>query len=287
MKNLIPHYYNSKRNTVLLVLVTALFAELFILIFMPFQSRQWVDSDWQYLLWATLVVLVAMGVIALSRTLMYHYAKRHEINYISYAFWILGEVSSMALIYTLFPLVILPEMSAKLDLTFFPLFREAVLDTAFILLIPYCALILWFELEDKNRRIRILTGQLEQAGEMQPDRLNLYDEKGELKLSVQPEMLYYIESADNYVLVHYEVAGKMQNMMLRTTLKRLTDQHRESDMLRCHRSYIVNFTKVRLLRRNGNELLIDFGDERLPAIPVSQTYAADVMERFTRTLARE
>ncbi|MBR1426722.1 MAG: LytTR family transcriptional regulator [Paludibacteraceae bacterium] len=283
MANRIPQYYNSKRNTILLVLTTAAFAELFIFIFTPFQSRTWVENDWQYLLWVTIVVLVAMATIAASRTIMYQYAKHHEIKYMDYGIWILAETSAMSLIYTLFPLLVMPEFSASHGLTFFPLFREALMYTAFILMIPYVSLILLFEMQEKDRQLKVLRGEVEKYVE-QPDMYNFYDEKGELKLSAKPEMVYYIESADNYVQVHYELMGKMQSMLIRNTLKQAEEQFRGKDLLRCNRSCIVNFVKVRMLRREGSDLLLDFGDERIKNIPVSKGYSHRIMERFTRYL---
>ena len=68
MKNKIPHYFNEKQNVINLVIYTAIYAEWFILFFAPFKSRTWVENDWQFLFWVTVVVLVAMGVIAISRS---------------------------------------------------------------------------------------------------------------------------------------------------------------------------------------------------------------------------
>lgn len=114
-----------------------------------------------------------------------------------------------------------------------------------------------------------------------PEKYNFYDERGELKLSVRADALYYMESADNYVQIYYMNAGKLQRLMIRNTLKNIEWRFRGKDLIRCHRSYIVNFSKVQLLRRqDNNELLLDFGDERLPNIPVSKAYNEKLLERF-------
>lgn len=114
-----------------------------------------------------------------------------------------------------------------------------------------------------------------------PEKYNFYDERGELKLSVRADALYYMESADNYVQIYYMNAGKLQGLMIRNTLKNIEWRFRGKDLMRCHRSYIVNFSKVQLLRRqDSNEFLLDFGDERLPNIPVSRGYNEKVLERF-------
>ena len=87
---------------------------------------------------------------------------------------------------------------------------------------------------------------------------NFYDEKGELKLSVKPEMLYYLEAADNYVEIHYMNSGKMEKLLIRNTLKNIEWRFRDKDLIRCHRSFIVNVGKVQVLRRKDGEVFLDF-----------------------------
>lgn len=279
MKNKLPYSYNLPRNVVMLVLSTTLFAELFILIFTPFGSRSWADSDMQYVRWVTVVVLVAMGIISVSRTVMYYYAQRHDISYSVYAVWIFCELTIMALIYSVFPFVVLPEYAETRGLTFFSMFKEAIIDTAFILLIPYTIVYLIINLQDKNKQIQNLMQTT--RTEMQPNMFNFYDDKGDLKLSVKPEMVYYIEAADNYVEVHYMSNGKKQTLLIRNSLKNIAWSFNDKDLVRCHRSYIANLNKVQLLRRVDGELMLDFGEESIPNVPVSRGYAQHVMERFS------
>lgn len=278
MKNYIPTYFYSKQNIILLLWVTALFGELFILFFQPVESRTWVDSDWQFLLWVTIVVLVAVGGIALSRTIMYNYAKKRNISYLEFAIWILLEVSVIAVVYAAFPVVVLREFAEERGLELFYLFKEAILATTFILLIPYALVTLWISLKDSREEIQRLKGNVQ--GEPQPDKYNFYDEKGELKLSVSPELVYYLDAADNYVQIHYLNAGKLEKLLIRNSLKNIEWRFKDKGLVRCHRSYVVNLNLVKLFRRQEGELFLDFGDERLPAIPVSKSYGEGVMSKI-------
>lgn len=284
--NAIPAYLTQKQNVIHLVVGTALFAELFILIFKPFGSGNWVEllgvgnweatKDWIYLGFATLVVLVAMGVITVSRTLMYKYAKQHNISYLAYAGWIMAEIVAMAVIYTLFSLYIL-----KVGNTFFDALLDAILYTACILLIPYGIFTLYFALNDKNRQLQHT--QQTPAVSMQENHLlyNFTDDKKELLLSVRQEQLYYIEAADNYVIVHYENAGKMNKSVLRVPLKQVENTFSNTNLVRCHRSYIVNFSLIKILSKTDSGLVVDFGKEAVPPIPVTKTYSAGLLQKFT------
>ena len=284
MRHYIPTYFNAKQNVILLLLVTLVFGELFILFFQPIESRTWVESDWAYLLWATIIVLVAVGGIAVSRTIMYHYAKKHRISYLDFAIWVLGEVSVISFFYAFFPVVVMRSFSMERDLTFFYLYKEALMTTTFTLLIPYLMVMLWIGLRDRDAQILRLTAKLKQAQEpaeeVQPEMFNFYDERGELKLSVKPEMVYFIESADNYVQIYYMNMGKMERLMLRNSLKNIEWRFRDKGLVRCHRSYIVNMNNVKMFKRQDNEVILEFGDERIPGIPVSRGFGESVLSKL-------
>lgn len=278
MKNYIPQYFNTKQNVLLLLWVTAVFGEMFILFFQPVQCRTWVDGDWKFLLWVTIVVVTAVSVIALSRTIMYHYAKRHKISYLDYAIWIIAEVTTIAWVYSAFPLIAMRSFSAKMNLTLFYLFKESLFATAFTLLIPYAFVILWMIVKSRGEQIvRLQARQAHVVEDVPEEMYNFYDEKGDLKLSVKPDMVYFIEAADNYIMVYYLNAGKLEKLMIRNSLKNIEWRFRDRGLIRCHRSYIVNIRLVKLFRRQDGEVLLDFGDEKIPHVPVSKGYGESVM----------
>ena len=260
MKNYIPQYFNTKQNVLLLLWVTAVFGEMFILFFQPVQCRTWVDGDWKFLLWVTIVVVTAVSVIALSRTIMYHYAKRHKISYLDYAIWIIAEVTTIAWVYSAFPLIAMRSFSAKMKKY------------------PYAFVILWMVVKSRGEQIvRLQARQTHVVEDVPEEMYNFYDEKGDLKLSVKPDMVYFIEAADNYIMVYYLNAGKLEKLMIRNSLKNIEWRFRDRGLIRCHRSYIVNIRLVKLFRRQDGEVLLDFGDEKIPHVPVSKGYGESVM----------
>lgn len=134
----------------------------------------------------------------------------------------------------------------------------------------------------RSRMAQLLSPEKSEVVDV-PDMYNFYDERGELKLSLKSEALYYLEAADNYVKIHYAQAGKIHGVLIRNTLKNIEWRFRGKDLIRCHRSYIVNFGKVQMLRKDEGEVMLDFGDERLPNIPVSKSYQDIVINRFAST----
>ncbi len=280
MNNYIPKYLTSKESVIWTICGTALFAELFILIYQPFGSRSWTDREWIFIGFATLAVLVAMAIITASRTFMYLYAKKHRIAYWEYGVWILVEIFAMSFTYSLFPIIVLHR-----ELNFLDLFREAMIDTFFILLIPYTVATLAFILEDKTKRLKELGNNSPSQEKEEEDNtiVCFKDEKGDVKLSLRAESIYYIESADNYATIYYSNNEKqaLSRYMLRNSLKQIEDSLNRRNMVRCHRSYIVNLDKVKVLSRSKEGLQLDFGKEGLRLLPVSKTYSRKVIEIFS------
>ena len=112
-------------------------------------------------------------------------------------------------------------------------------------------------------------------------RFTLFDNKGVLKFSIKSDNLYFIESDDNYIKVWYmDSSGEMKQYMLRCRLKTVEDSFVDSDLVRCHRKYIVNIKKVSILRAEKEGYKISFGQEGVEAIPISKTYEQNVLSRF-------
>ena len=68
--------------------------------------------------------------------------------------------------------------------------------------------------------------------------------------------------------------------MLRCRLKTVEESFRGSSLVRCHRKYIVNMDKVKILRKEKDGYELDLDNDAIPPIAITKTYAADVLRRF-------
>lgn len=110
----------------------------------------------------------------------------------------------------------------------------------------------------------------------------MFDNSGALKLSLSPENLYYIESDDNYIKVWYsDNKGEIKQYMLRCRLKTVEESFKGSGLVRCHRKYIVNINKVKVLRKETDGYVLDLDNEAIPVLPVTKTYTDAVLSHFT------
>jgi DNA-binding LytR/AlgR family response regulator len=104
------------------------------------------------------------------------------------------------------------------------------------------------------------------------------NEKDKFKLKIN--QLLYIESADNYSnVVYFGEAGQRKKELIRSSLKRLEGQLNNENIIRCHRTFIVNLINVKIVGGNaaGYKLYFDTSDE---TIPVSRNYIPIVGEKL-------
>lgn len=272
----LPQYHYERKNIVRLILFTALFALVFINIYAPFGADRWFAvTRLQFFTFSSLTILTGVLIVVVSRIIMYRYCKDHILLVWQFLVWVFAEILFMALFYSLFEKFILYDTRA-----FEELFKMSFRNTALVLLLPYSISWLWLSWQDKKDEIARITGKKEvvNAREMIP----FYDEKGMLKFSVKRENILYVESAENYVNICYLNKDKISRYLLRETLKRMEESFAGTGIIRCHRCYMVNFDKVKVIRRDKDGLKLELDTPDTTDIPVSKSYVGAVMETFTR-----
>lgn len=275
----LPGYLTEKGNIVRTILFTAGFALLFLNIYTPFGVITWFAvSKPTLFLYASGVILAGVLVVAVSRVIMYHSVRRGlQLKLWHYLAWVAAEIVSMALFFTLFEIVILDDTRSFPELV-----GKSVRHTSLTLLLPYIMLWLYFSWRDSRR---ILTGLREQADGLglvqgQKPMIPLRDEKGVLRMSLKRSDILYMQGSDNYVTVWYQAQNRVTKFMLRNTLRTLEDDLRQESVIRCHRSYLVNIEKVKLIRREKEGLALELDSTPPSTVPVSRTYMHEVLTAF-------
>lgn len=270
----IPAYHYERSNLLRLVLFTAVFDLVFINIYKPFSSLTWYPvSEFKFFLFSSLVILTGVLVVAISRVIMYYYTKRRTLNYLEYAIWIASEIFFMSLFYTTYSAYLRPEHDVM------EIFMESTENTFLVLLLPYAILMLYFSWRDKEQKLLMMENDKNDTNGSSAV-ISFLDANGELRLSVKRTNLLYIESADNYVRIWYLNKGIITSFMLRNTLKAMEETFEGTNILRCHRSYMVNFEQVKVIRREKDGIYLEFGVEKVPDIPISKTYSEKVTHWF-------
>jgi len=273
----IPAYLTGRTNIVRFVVFTAVFALVFINIYDPFGVDTWYHkvTDLQLFLYSSIIILFGMLVIVISRMLMWQFSRKKALRYGEYAGWIFAEIVSLALAYSLIQKLYLDGTA-----DFITVFKKSVQITALVILLPYAILWLYLSLQEKSRLLEKLS--YSNAREVLPSgMIAFHDEKQVLRFSIKSEDLLYLESADNYIYIHFLDHSKVSKFMVRNSLKKLEPELTQKGLLRCHRSYMVNFEKVKLIKKEKDGLNIELDMPERISLPVSKTYIDQVIRKFT------
>lgn len=91
-------------------------------------------------------------------------------------------------------------------------------------------------------------------------------------LTLPPTDLLYIESSDNYCTIYYQLNGKLQRPLLRSSLSRLETQLANfPHLVRCHRSFMVNLDQVERVTGNAQGYKLHLQNSELE-VPVARRY---------------
>jgi hypothetical protein len=272
----LPAYINNRKNIIRLIVFTSLFALVFLNLYSPFGSEGWFGGTrFEFFAYSSLIILTGVLVVVISRIIMYYVNKKHPVILLNYLLWIAAEVLSMSLFYAMFGKLVLKD-SRPFD----EIIKASTWNTVLVLLLPYSILWLYFSWKDKQEQIMKLS-DLNTISSGTKGMIPFYDDKGVLKFSVKKENLLYVESAENYVTIYYLNRGKVSKYLLRETLKKIEENFTGTDVIRCHRSYMVNFEKVKVIRKEKDGLMLELDTPSVSDIPVSKTYIYSVMQTFT------
>jgi hypothetical protein len=274
----IPDYLVEKENIVRSIFLTAAFALIFINIYSPFNVQYWYKiSDSELLFYSSLIILTGVLVVVISRIIMYRqYKHGKRLSFFNYGLWILAEIGSMALFYASYELIILHDPRPFPDIFF-----VALRNTSLVLLLPYSVIWLYLSWKDKKLKLETLseTNSLRrETNVMIPFR----DERGILRLSIKKNDFLYCRGNDNYVTIFYNDRNKLSKLLIRNTLKNISSNLHRYPIVRSHRSYIINFEKVKLIEKTKGGMVIKLDTEYPVDVPVSKTYMEEVFRKFSR-----
>lgn len=278
----IPKYLVEKGNIIKLILWTAIFALVFINVYQPFNSRSWVNdiSDLRYFIYSSILILVGISVVAVSRIIMYVSVVKHchSLSLGGYIGWIVVEVLGMSIFYCLIEIFLLNDTR-----DFVNLFKISIVNTSLVLLLPYSVLWLYFSWRDKVHRLEELKSMRRQMNDTFYDNnpmVKFTDEKGNVRCSVKQQDLLYIQGADNYITIYYSDKDKLSHFMVRSSLKQIEQEMKLRNIIRCHRSYMVNYNRIKVLERTRDGVVARLDFESQIEIPVSKSYAMEVLNLF-------
>ncbi len=200
------------------------------------------------------IILVSM---VLTRMALWLVRRHFPADLWRYSFWCLGEIVVMCAFTGLY--LVLVDRSSEGG--FFNYFGRGITSIGSVLIYPYIIIGLLYLVGEKPRL----------ASAEQDARLKFYDSRHQLKFITEASSVVFIESNENYIVIHYLENGLEKKYQLRNSMKNIEPLCEKAGFARTHRSYIVNPLHVKLIRREpGGVNVADVGLDE--GIPISKKY---------------
>ena len=276
----------STKQTILSVFVIGLFVSLFLVIFQPFHTADYIQEGRTWILWGYGVVTILallFDILVLPRIFprFFYETKWNIFRGICFQFWHIVSIGTANMLYAHFiggrelsVLSFFGFLLTTLAVGFFPI-TVGVLSIYILLLKKYT------ESSRKiNERLRSYENQEKKAAE-HSHPIVISSESGREKLELNLKDLLFIKSIDNYVEVYWTFNDQRKTVLLRSTLKRIEEDLKAYPFLfRCHRTYLVNVDNISKVTGNSHGYKLGFkGLENL--IPVSRNCSKKLTQLLT------
>ena len=255
---------DNPKDKVFLVVFMTTYLVLFLNIYLPFNVENWAAENDNLILTLTTFGIIGGLGIAFSQFVLRRLFKMQKFTLKQFLLWVSFEFMVITLIFTIIFNNVIGVAS------FFHEFYFNVRLTILSAIIPYSIALLILSLLKNKREVKKLQVQKNKVV-LTNEMLKLPDDKGNIKFSFPVKDLLYLESTDNYVLIHYIAGDQLKQEILRNSLKKLEEILVGFPLKRCHRSYMVNLDNLTMVKKTGQKMTLVLPN--VPeVIPVSKTY---------------
>lgn len=243
----------------------SLIVPLFVLIFTIYYRPSGVYNvlqmeEYSFAFNATMLFCIVLVSISITRGWLYLIGKYKEISRPIYLLWCIGETLTASLFVSLY--IVLMNRGAT---PFFEIAGSSFITMLFTCIYPYAFLWLGLELYAKNNE--------DETPVEDSSLIRFYDEYSKLRFVIAPEAVMFIKSEDNYVQIHYLDKNRTKKFILRSSMRALEEDLAKHGLIRCHRSYFINPSYIRMVHRDSAGLIVaDLNQDGYESIPISRKY---------------
>ncbi len=240
--------------------ILSLFAIVFLYIYKPFGMHQLKNKS--FLIYVGFGAMTFLGGTVYE--LIIYRLKKFRKNHTSFTFgkWLLNNLGAMLCISLANFLFARFTFFGYVEWSLFP---TMIYGTFMVGIIPLIMVGGFFIISQKNKDQNI-TNEVIVAQE------NSSNTKHQLLFNIPILQIRYIEALQNYVKIAYiDNDGHLKIQIERATLKEIQTKVKDSSILKCHRSYLVNVNAIINTVGNSQGLSLTLSDCDM-IIPVSRTW---------------
>jgi hypothetical protein len=249
-----------------IIISISLFIPLFIMIFQPFGLTEYHGTDKIFIIAG--YGLVTFGVLIINlflvASLMKNWYNEKSWTVLRQLTWLIWIVFSIGLGNFLYSSIIFSFGSFY----GFLIFQAYTLEVGIIPIVVLTIIQQNIMLSRNLRFAKDINSGLKTNEEIKDHKKICFVADNEKdKLEIELSDLLYIESSKNYIEVFHFNGDKLVTNLLRCSLKRIELQiNRYSTLFKCHRSYIVNISKIIQVKGSsqGLKLVLKNADTEIP-----------------------
>jgi len=246
-------FIEDTKTKIIVSIAFGLFIYLFLLIYQPFGIEAIIANKAIYLLGFGFITLLVLFTFLLILPIIFpQFYDIDQWNIGKEIAFISSNFLAITLLNYLYDSFFSQVHSQQHNLFFF------ILVTIAVGVIPVAILVFFSEIYLREKRQKEATKmsskiQIERKAKTDSPHktISLKADTGKAPFLLDDHQLIFVKSEDNYCKIYFQEGENIKTALLRVTLKNIEQQLETfPDMLRCHRSYIVNKKKV--IRISGN-----------------------------------
>lgn len=255
------HILLSGASTIMHSLIVPIFVLIFIIYYKPYGVYNLLQMEHaSFAFNATILFCIVLVSISITRGWLYLIGKYKDVTRPVYLAWCIGEMLVASLFMSLY--IVLMD---KESISFFELAGSSFVMMIATCIYPYGFIWLGIELyaKDNEEDIKADDNSL----------IRFHDEYNKLRFVIAPEAVIFIKSEDNYVQIHYLDKNRTKKFILRSSMRALEDNLGKHGLVRCHRSYFINPSFIKIVHRDGTGLIVaELNQDGYESIPISRKY---------------
>ena len=265
----LPHTFKKFTTQVVYFLVIPFFFLAFAAFYKPFNVDSLLDTETTRASFSfniAIMTSIILVVMVLSRILLYVTRAVNHMSMMQYRVWCVMEIVVCSFFVALYTSLI-----GHFELQYLEIVVYTFAYLVLTLMFPY----LFIEMSLTLSAIK----NTDTSAAATDTRIHFYDSRHSLKFVVAADHILYIKADENYITIHYTEAEKNKTYEMRSSMKSIEDICAANGILRCHRSYFINPTHVKALRKDKeNSIVAEMDITEGTLIPVSKTYYEDLVK---------
>ncbi|EAR01505.1 LytTR family DNA-binding domain-containing protein [Maribacter sp. HTCC2170] len=266
---------NGPVNKAILVVFIGLYSAFFLSVYSPFNINQWENNFyWKY-------VLLGITVISVSQYVLRPIFGLKTFKVYSLILWGLFEMLLMATILHLMYAIPFQTLNDNLyD------YLHTIWIVSLVATVPYVLIVLYLAFKEKLSAIKEKEKNISGVFPNPGDKLlTITGENDKVILAIKYHELLYVKSAGNYLELYYLKGGSPTKELVRERLKELEKKIANTNVVKVHRSYLVNVRHISSLKKTKKsyEIIVQHIPDVI--IPVSSGFKASFEEALKQKVS--